>query len=180
MQLQVGIFWDDLKKGMMKMDRSKALILLSVVAFATMLGGLYVTAYATNSSGNSTAFGLRGSGIEMAPELFGSGFKGGLMPGGMGRNGFVEVSAEYNQTVINIVESDSDVQNLLAEGYSISAVRPIIKSVVQADGTVVAKATSAVVILTKDTAGTASVWVDVTAGKVTKIVILTRTVIDKS
>ena len=162
------------------MDRSKALILLSVVAFAAMLGGWYVTAYATNNSGNSTTLGLWRPGIELTPELCGSGFKGGRMPSGWGRNGFVEVSAEYNQTVINIAESDSDVQNLLAEGYSISAVRPIIKSVVQADGTVVTKATSAIVILTKDTTGTASVWVDVTAGKVTKIVILTRTVIEKS
>jgi hypothetical protein len=157
---------------MMKMDRSKALILLSVVAFAAMLGGLYVTVYATSNSGNSTISGLGG------PEL---GFKGGgMMPGGFGRNGFVEVSAAYNETVINIVESDSDVQNLLTEGSTISAVRPVIKSVVEADGTVVTKATSAIVILTKDTTGTASVWVDVTAGKVTKIVILTRTVIDKS
>jgi len=171
---------------MMKIDRSKALILLSVVAFAAMLGGWYVTAYATNNSGNSTTLGLRGFGVEYArarlrvPELRGLGFKGGRIPSGWGRNGFVEVSAEYNQTVINIAESDSDVQNLLAEGYSISAVRPIIKSVVQADGTVVRKATSAIVILEKDTTGRATVYVDVTAGKVTQIVILTRTVIDKS
>lgn len=157
---------------MLKINGSKALILLSVVAVAAMLGGLYITAYATNDSGNSTT-----------PRLWRSGFGlegGGRMMGGCGRNGFVEVSAEYNQTVINIAESDSDVQNLLTEGYSISAVRPIIKSVVQADGTILTKATSAIVILTKDTTGTASVWVDVTAEKVTKIEILTRTVIDKS
>jgi DNA-binding transcriptional regulator of glucitol operon len=160
---------------MMKMDRSKALILLSVVAFAAMLGGWYVTAYA---SGNSTT--LQESGIGMAQELCGPGFKGSWMPGGGRRNGFVEVSAEYNQTVITIMESDQDVQNLLTNGYSISDVRPIIKSVVQADGTVVTKATSANVILTKDTTNTASVLVDVTAGKVTQIVIVTRTVIDKS
>ena len=162
------------------MDRSRILILLSVVAFAAMLGGWYVTAAATNSSGSSTALGLGRSGDELPPELGELGLNGGRMHGGGGRNGFVEVSAEYNQTVITIMESDSDVQNLLADGYSISDVRPIIKSVVQADGTVVTKATSAIVILTKDTTGTASVLVDVTAGKVTKIVILTRTVIDKS
>ena len=46
-----------MKKGMMKMDRSKALILLSVVAFAAMLGGWYVTAYATDNNGNSTMLG---------------------------------------------------------------------------------------------------------------------------
>jgi len=158
----------------MKMDRSKALILLSVIAMAAMLGGLYVVQMvnATSNGGNSTTLGLCGPGL---------GFRGGGgMRGGGGRSGFVEVSAEYNETVINIAKSDSDVQNLLAEGYSISAVRPVIKSVVQADGTVVTKATTAIVILTKDTTGRASVWVDITAGKVTKIEILTRTVIEKS
>ncbi|MFH0897609.1 MAG: hypothetical protein V1850_06145 [Candidatus Bathyarchaeota archaeon] len=163
---------------MMKINRSKALILLSVVAFAAMLGGWYATAYASSVSGNSTT---------QAPWGFmqglwgrGAGFSGGQMPGGWGRNGYVEVSAAYNQTVINIINKDPDVQNLLAQGYSVSAVRPIIKSVVQADGTVVTKAASAIVILTKDTTGRATVYVDVTAGKVTQIVILTRTVIDKS
>ena len=166
---------------MMKMNRKKALILLPVVAFAAMVGGWYVvqTAYATNSSEDFTTLGLRGAWMEMAPELCGPGFKGGRMPGGGGRNGFVEVSEEYEQTVIDIAEGDSDVQNLLAEGYSISAVRPTIKSVVQADGIVVRKATNAIAVLTKDTTGKASVWVDVTAGTVTKIVILTRTVIEK-
>lgn len=156
---------------MIRIDRSKVLILFSVVALAAMLSGLYVTAYATNNGGNSTT-----------PELWGArlGFRGGgMMLGECGRNGFVEVSAEYNQTVINIAKSDSDVQKLLAEGYTISAVRPIIKSIVQADGSVVTKATSAVVMLAKDTTGRASVYVDVANGKVTKIVILTRTVIQK-
>jgi len=164
----------------MKMNRSKALILLSVVAFATILGGWYVTAYATSNSGNSTMLGFWRSEDELTAELCGPGFKGGLMRGGRGFNGFIEVSAVYNETVIDIMESDPDVQNLLTEGYTITAVRPFIKSVVEADGTVVTKATSAIVILTKDTTGKASVWVDVTAAKVTKIVILTRSVIDKS
>jgi len=143
--------------------------LLSVVAFAATLGGLYVTAYATNNGGNSKT-----------PGLCGPGFRGGgRMLGGWGRYGFVEVSPEYNQTVINIAKSDQDVLNLLAEGYSISGVRPIIKTVVQADGSVVTKATNAIVVLCKDTTGSASVWVDLNAGRVTKIVILTRTVIEK-
>jgi len=149
-------------------DRRNALMLLSLVAVAAVIGSTALTVYAANN-GEGISNGFAGI----------CGWGRGWRRGG-GPYGFVEVSAEYNQTVINIAESDSDVQNLLAEGYSISAVRPIIKSVVQADGSVVTKATSAVVMLEKDTTGRAAVYVDVTNGKVTKIVILTMTVIEKS
>jgi len=81
--------------------------------------------------------------------------------------------------VINIAKNDTDVQNLLADGYNVTGVRPIIKTIVEGDGSVVTKATSAIVMLEKDTTGHASVWVDLEQGKVTKIVILTRTVIEK-
>ena len=162
------------------MDRRNVLMLLSLVASAAFIGSTVLVAYAADNgeeSGNGFAGWFNGS---MGLNGGGScGWGRGGRRGG-GGFGFIEVSAEYNQTVINIAESDSDVQNLLAEGYSISAVRPIIKSVVQADGSVVTKATSAVVMLKKDTTGRAEVYVDVTNGKVTKIVILTRTVIEKS
>jgi len=159
-------------KKMIKIDRSKVLILLSVVAVAAMLSSIALTAYATNNDGGSKTAGLWGSGL---------GFRGGgRMLGGWGRNGFVEVSAEYNQSVINIAESDQDVKNLLAEGYSISAVRPIIKSVVEAGGSVATKATGAIVMLEKDATARAAVYVDLEKGQVTEIVILTRTVIEKS
>jgi hypothetical protein len=113
---------------------------------------------------------------------FGRGHGGGPMaaPGGFGA---IEVSEEFEQKVTSIAENDSDVQNLLADGYNITAIRPIIKSVVDADGTVTTKATSAIVMLQKDTtdaSGFASVSVDVEAAKVTQVVITTRTVIDKS
>jgi len=58
-------------------------------------------------------------------------------------------------------------------------VRPIIKAIVEANGDVLMKATSAIVILRKDTTGSASVWVNVEEGKVTRIETLTRTVIEK-
>ena len=79
----------------------------------------------------------------------------------------------------NIAKSDTDVQNLLADGYNITSVRPIIKTVVDAEGDVVTKATSAVLMLQKDTTGLASVMVNLEEAKVTQIVILTRTVIEK-
>lgn len=156
------------------MVKTKALILLSVVALAAILGGWYVMAYATNSTNNINSPMMARM---MNPEL--EMRSRGQMFGRCGRNEFIEISAEYNQTVVNILESDSDVQNLLTGGYSISLVRPIIKSVVQADGTVVTKSSSAVVILTKDSTGRAQVWVDITAGKVSKIEIMTRTIIEK-
>lgn len=105
-------------------------------------------------------------------------------PGGRGRGcggfGEVTVSQEFKDNVINIAKNDSDVQQLLTTGYNITAVRPIISATVQADGTVTTKATTAIVTLTNDTTGRATVWVDLTQAKVTRIVITTSTVIEKS
>ncbi len=159
------------------MDRKQTLIVLSVIAIIAVASSAVLTTYAAEDErGGSNVFARQ--------------FNWRMMLGASGRPsgcryragpyGFVEVSAEYNQTVISIAESDSDVQNLLSEGYIVSAVRPIIKSVVEADGSVVAKATSAVVTLEKSSTGRAEVYVDVTNGKVTRIVIFTMTVIEKS
>jgi hypothetical protein len=100
--------------------------------------------------------------------------------GGHGDFGFIEVSDEFKENVLSIANADSDIQALLADSYNITQVRPIIKSVVEADGTVVTKATSAIVLLEKDTISRATALVDIEEAKVTEIVILTRTVIDKS
>ncbi|MEM2103517.1 MAG: hypothetical protein QW717_01330 [Candidatus Bathyarchaeia archaeon] len=93
--------------------------------------------------------------------------------------GFIEVSEEFKENVIKIAESDADVQNLLSDGYNITVVKPVIKTFVEGDGTVAAKATGAVVMLEKNKTGRAMVWVDVERGKVTKIAILTLTIIEK-
>jgi len=153
-------------------------VVLSVVAISAILGSIALTAYATDDAQeNSTLIEPMGLGFR---ESMGHGFLGGRMRGGWGCGGYIEVSAAYNETVLNIANSDTDVQNLLADGYSISAIRPIIKATVDADGSVVQKATSAVVLLTKDTTSRATAWVDLSAEKVTKIVIMTMKVIDKS
>jgi hypothetical protein len=91
----------------------------------------------------------------------------------------LEVSEDFKQKVLGIAESDSDVKNLLSEGYNITVIRPIVKAFVQGDGTVTVKATGAVLLLSKDKTGWANVEVDVEAGKVTKIIIHSRTVIQK-
>jgi len=165
------------KKEVTKMDRRNALMLLALVAIAAVIGSTVYSVYAANNgeeSGNGFAGWFNGR-----MRLGACGGPGGWRRGG-GGYGFIEVSEEYKENVINIAESDPDVQELLNNGYNITGVRPIITTRVEADGTVVTKATNAIVMLQKDTTGSASVWVDVSEGKVTKIVIMTMTVIEKS
>jgi hypothetical protein len=113
----------------------------------------------------------------------GFGMGPGRGPGPRGGHGGywpVQVSAEFEQNVTNIAKNDTDVQNLLAQGYNITSIRPVINSIIDAKGYVTTRATSAVLILQKDTSGSAFVSVNLEEGKVTKIVILTRTVIEKT
>jgi hypothetical protein len=163
-----------------------------VVAFAALAGSILMATHATDatgtedtntvtttSSGNSTELPFwNGSGMGFG----GPGGGGGRGHGPEGFGGFapLEVSAEFKQTVTDIANNDTDVQNLLAEGYNVTSVRPIIKNVVDAEGLVTTKATSAILTLEKDTSGFASVNVDLEQAKVTQIVIMTRTVIDKT
>lgn len=92
----------------------------------------------------------------------------------------IEVSEEFKESVIQIAENDVDVQDLLAQNYNITGVRPIIKTIVDADGTVVTKASSAVLLLELNENNRAIVDVDIEQAQVTKIVILSRTVIEKN
>jgi hypothetical protein len=130
---------------------------------------------ADSNCGAALGGGLGGMGV-------GGGHRGGPMAE-LGGLGAIEVSEEFEQKVTSIAENDSDVQTLLADGYNITAIRPIIKSVIDADGYVTTQATSAIVMLQNDTtdaSGFASVSVDIEAAKVTQVVITMRTVIDKS
>jgi hypothetical protein len=78
-----------------------------------------------------------------------------------------------------LVEGDSDVQNLLDDGYNVTRVVPTIKTVLDGEGNVVTKATNATVLLEKEDSGCAIISVDLEANKVTQITIFTRTVIEK-
>ncbi len=97
------------------------------------------------------------------------------------RRGFdsIEVSEEFKENVINIAKADQDVQELLSEGYNITCIKPTITTTVEANGSVVMKAKSAILVLRENTSGMALIWVDVEKGKVTRIEIITRTVIEK-
>jgi hypothetical protein len=149
--------------------------MLSTVLILATLSGIAVTVYANGlANGTNTESGI----MPNYGGCFGASH-------GFGRRGFgwgpgsITVSQEYKDKVIGIAQNDSDVQNLLANGYNITDVRPIINTVVEADGTVTMKATTAVVVLEKDTTGRAFVTVNVEEGKVTRIEVLTKTVIEK-
>ena len=58
-----------------------------------------------------------------------------------------------------------------------TSIRPIVKSIVAGDGSITQKASTA---RAKDGTGYATVDVDITAAKVTRIVIVIKNVIDKS
>jgi hypothetical protein len=170
--------------------KTMALTLVLLTAFAAILGGLAMTAFAAETETATTATSTtatadaenqtenlpswRMAEMMMSDQGFGRGHRG---LGGMGN---IEVSSEYTATVNAILDSDTDVQNLIAEGYNVTSIRPVIKNVIEADGTLSTKATTAIVTLQNGTSGYATASVDITAAKVTQIVILTRTVIDKT
>jgi hypothetical protein len=157
------------------LERKFKLLMLSTVLILAIVSGIAAMVYA-NGVANSTS-------TESDIMLNYGGCPGGGH--GFGQRGFgwgggsITVSQEYKDSVINIAQNDSDVQTLLAEGYNITGVRPIINTTVEADGTVTMKATTAVVMLEKDITGRAFAKVNVEEKKVTEIVILTRTVIKK-
>ena len=161
------------------MERKTKILMGSAVLVLAILSGIAALAYANNVKGDTSTTATVTSnddGYFMGMGGHGHGTRQGC---GMGPWESITVSQEFKDNVINIAKNDTDVQNLLNDGYNITAVRPIISTTIEGDGTVTMKATSAIVMLEKDTTGRASVWVDITEGKVTRIVILTRTVIEK-
>ena len=99
--------------------------------------------------------------------------------GGFGEFGQVQVSDEYKSAVTTIATSDMDVQQLIADGYDITRIMPIMKTTIDAQGNVATQATNATVVLVKDKTGYALVSVDLSQNKVTQIVTFTKTVIEK-
>lgn len=170
----LGTVYRTPEKEVTEIDGKKALILLSVLTLIAIVTSAALTVYAADDDGD-IAKGFAGW------------LNGRMQIGrcgwgrGWGRLGLIEVSEEFEQNAIAIANEDSDVQGLLEEGYTVAGVRPIIKTIVDGNGDVTAKATDAIIMLTDDdTTGRASVWVDLEEGKVTQIVILTRTVIEKA
>jgi hypothetical protein len=162
------------------MERKTKTLMISTLLALAALSGIGAIAYANGLTNNTSS---------VTSDLYGYwdynngtfGFPGRHGHGGL-PGGFMDVtvSQEFKDNVINIMQNDTDVQQLLADGYNITNVRPIISATVEGDGTVTMKATSAIVVLSKDTTSRATVWVDLEQAKVTRIEILTITVIEKS
>ncbi|MCC6046824.1 MAG: hypothetical protein LM571_01355 [Desulfurococcaceae archaeon] len=91
----------------------------------------------------------------------------------------VEVSEEYRSRVLEILSEDEDAAKLISEGYNVTAVKPIVKAYVAADRSVTLKASQALVTLVKKGEGVAVALVDLEQGKVVKLVVYSKTVIEK-
>jgi hypothetical protein len=164
-----------------------ALTLTTLTVLAAVIGGLIMTTQATDTNSTTTDTSIVTSDASTITVTDQDSFlMEGIGEGGhrghgecMGGMGTIEVSSEYTANVNAILEADTDVQNLISEGYNVTAIRPIIGSVVEADGTVATKASTAIVSL-EGTSGHATVNVDVENATVTRIVITTVTVIDKT
>jgi hypothetical protein len=174
---------DSSRTGVKEIEKKTKMLMVSTALVLAVLSGIAIMAYAngaandTNTNSNAAPTSdqsFRG----MGPIFGGRGFGGGR-GGGCG-GGTITVSQEFRDNVINIAENDSDVQTLITDGYNVTNVRPIITTTVAADGTVTMKATSAIVMLEQGTTGRAAVWVDVEQAKVTRIEIVSMTVIDKT
>jgi hypothetical protein len=123
---------------------------------------------------NGDENGMMTLGIE---SKFGMGHRGG--PNRMGGLRGLQVSSEFTQNVTTIAQGDSDVQNLLSQGYNITSIRPIISTIIDGNGNIATKAATANVLLEGDNGSRAFVVVDLSQAKVTKIVTLTVTEINK-
>jgi hypothetical protein len=125
-------------------------------------------------------------GIMEANQDFDNQMKLGRGPRGRGRSrhrgsiGKYELSEDYTDSVNSILDSDTDIQDLVSQGYNVTSINPKIKNVIEADGTMVTKASTAMVRLEHGEDGFATVSVDLEQAVVTRIVIITRTVIDKT
>lgn len=175
--------------------KTKALTLLSVLVVAVVAGSFIFIAQSTVkadptasvaadsettlSSVNATDNGQIGFNGPMAMGM-GRGRPGEMMHRGMDRGfGVIQVSTDFTENVTNIATNDSDVQNLLNQGFNITSIRPIISTVVDGNGNVVTKASTANVLLQGNNVSRAFAVVDLTQLKVTKLVTMTITEIDK-
>jgi hypothetical protein len=168
-----------------EMRKAMPLVAAIVVALATAgvamaHGNRDATSYA-DTENKPPFFGWRHwENLENKPSL--PGWQHWGTPHGQFCRGFesqINVSEEFKENVMNIAKSDPDVQNLLDAGYENTYIQPIIEATVQGNGDVTIKATGAIITFLKN-GGRALVQVDLEAGKVTKIVKVEWTVIEKS
>jgi hypothetical protein len=177
--------------------KSAAISLILLTTLAAAVGAMTLTALATTETNSTTTDTntaeasqytnqMQFDGNMMMNSQAFSGFGGG--PGGHGGHGGgfmggmanIEVSTEYTANVNAILDNDTDVQNLVSQGYNVTSINPIVKNVIGGDGTLTTQATTAIVTMQNGSSGYATVKVDVANSTVTQIITITRTVIDKS
>ncbi len=173
---------------MNKKTLAVSLILLCIVG-AVMTAFAVTTSASADSNGSDTSVTTQtipddnnrqfGAG-NMMDQGFGMGHSKFGLEAMIGIGGNYKVSSEYTDAVSIIIAADSDVANLLSQGYNVTSIRPVITNVIQGDGTVAATASTAIVTLQNGDSGYSIVHVDVTSAKVTYIETTTRTIIDKS
>jgi|WetSurMetagenome_2_1015567.scaffolds.fasta_scaffold532268_1 hypothetical protein len=167
---------------------------MALTVLAAALGALTITAFAvadTNTSSSAPITSTAGTTSTTNQPQFDSfmmmnqGFGGSMrgpsghdMMDNMGMQG-ITVSSYYIANVTAILNKDTDVASLIANGYNVTAINPEVKTIIQGDGNATTSATTATVFM-QGTLGYATVNVDVANAKVTQIVTVTRTVIDKS
>jgi hypothetical protein len=180
--------------------KTKALALLSVVLVAVVAGSVIfatqltkadpTVSVAADSQITSSSVNVTDNG----PNGFNGFLNGSMMMGveprfGMGQRGLdrgyggfgagaIQVSSDFTANVTNIAKNDSDVQNLLNQGYNITSIHPVINTTIDGNGNIITTASTADLTLI-GTNGRALVVVDLSEAKVTKIVTLTKTEIDK-
>jgi hypothetical protein len=182
--------------------KTKALALLSIIVIAAVAGTLVFAAQSivkadpaasvaadseiTPSTVNLTDNDSNGfNGFSGGPMMMGEPRLGMGGPRGMHRGfgGFgheaIQISADFTANVTNIVKSDSDVQNLLNQGFNITSIRPVITTTIDGNGNITTKASTANVLLQGNNGSRSFVVVDLSQAKVTKILTLTVTEIDK-
>jgi|WetSurMetagenome_2_1015567.scaffolds.fasta_scaffold835277_1 hypothetical protein len=166
-----------------------AVAFVMLVALAAIIGVVTMTAVGqdTSSANNTIAASVTTQDTNNTQytanmvSADNAGFYG--FPRGQGMFGMnnIDVSSEYTANVISILNNDSDVvKQLISKGYNVTSIDPIIKNVIEGNGTITAQADTARVILTNGNSSYATVKVDVANAKVTQIIIITRTVIDKT
>ncbi|MEM2075689.1 MAG: hypothetical protein QW705_06510 [Zestosphaera sp.] len=125
-----------------------AVAVLVIAVVAVVSTGIYMVSARTFRSNGVESTTIT-AGYPPPPLKNQSNVKQGLFWHG---KGFVEVSPEYNSTVIKVLESSEEASELLREGYRVVAIKPIIKAYVSGDGSVVFNALQSIVILRKDEA----------------------------
>ncbi|TRO45724.1 hypothetical protein E2P30_01125 [Candidatus Bathyarchaeota archaeon] len=158
-----------------------ALSLLTMTILAAVISGLIITTQATATNSTTTDITTTTPADQNSLFMVDIGKGGCRGRGGWNKGmGVLEVSSEYTARVNAILEADTDMQNLISEGYNLTSIKPIIKSVVATDGMITTKATTAIAFLENGVSGHAVAIIDVENATVMKIVITTITVIDKT